>query len=359
MDEIEKYLNEYEEYEEMFNPLRTDRAARRRRRPKPHHQAKKSSRQVVDEIAETVGIEGGFQTTYQPSRYEAGWLLQSLRSFYDQELITDVTAIIKGGKEASVYRCAASPDTGEEWLAVKVYRPRMFRNLRNDKVYRQGRPALDGNGRAVNPRDVRLQKAIGKKTTLGEQVTHTSWLMYEYTTLELLHEAGAAVPRPFAAAQNAILMSYVGDAYLPAPTLNEVQLAPAEALPLFRTVMRNVALMLHYGRIHGDLSAYNILYWDGQLTLIDFPQVVNSHVNNDTDHPLFSQVNPDAYDILRRDITRVCDYFSRQGVEHDPQALTDQLWQRFAAPDPDDAQADISWLFVEGETTRAAAHHEE
>ena len=39
--------------------------------------------------------------------------------------------------------------------------------------------------------------------------------MHEYTTLRALHRAGAAVPQPFAANDNTIIMGYVGDATWP------------------------------------------------------------------------------------------------------------------------------------------------
>src|SRR5688500_2115717 len=97
--------------------------------------------------------------------------------------------------------------------------------------------------------------------------------MYEYTTMARLHGAGAAVPRPYAAGENAILMTYYGDEQRAAPTLNEVHLSKAEATPLFEEVLRNIELLLQHGQIHGDLSAYNILYWQGSVVLIDFPQV--------------------------------------------------------------------------------------
>lgn len=341
MSRIEQFSDDYDVYEDQFNPLHNDRQARRQRKPKPHHQPKKSAAQIVAQIADTIGLEGGFQTTYVPSLYETTWLLQSLENFYQQELISDVLALVKGGKEASVYRCAAHPATGTEWLAAKVYRPRIFRSLRNDQQYRQGRPMLDSDGKAVDPKDRRLQKAIGQKTTLGEQVAHSSWLMYEYTTLELLHRAGAAVPKPIAAGSNAILMQYIGGAYGAAPTLHEVQLDASEVKPLYHEVMRNVELMLRYGRVHGDLSAYNVLYWEGQITLIDFPQVVNSRVSKDT-HIFGSAVNPDACAILQRDVTRVCDYFARYGLHSDPAHLTNELWQRYAAVNPQVRQADLS-----------------
>ena len=341
MDKYEE-INRYENYEEQFNPLRTDRKARRKRRPDTRRQTKKSESELVEEAAETIGLEGGFQTSYTPSLYEGTWLMQSLGEFYQQELISDVQALIKGGKEANVYRCAAHPATGETWLAVKVYRPRMFRNLRNDQRYRQGRTILMPNGRPVKARDTRLKKALAGKTNLGKQVAHISWLMHEFTTLQVLYEGGGDVPRPVAAAENAILMGYIGDDAGAAPALNEIDLDREEVRPLFKRVIQNIALMLAYGRVHGDLSAYNILYWNGEVTLIDFPQVVNSRVDNGTRHALDSRTNPDAYDILVRDVVRVCDYFGRYGLHVDGRRRAGDLWTRNAEDDMELRLADAS-----------------
>ncbi|MBN1679221.1 MAG: hypothetical protein JW966_02945 [Anaerolineae bacterium] len=328
-------IDEFEHYEDQFNPMRTDRQARRRRKPRVKYIPKKSQGEVVDEVADVTGVEAGFRTTYQPSNYEAGWLLSSLESFFDQQLIVDVQALVKGGKEANVYRCEGSAVTGETWLAAKVYRPRMFRQLRNDKLYRQGRDLLATNGRPVEEHDARTQRALEKGSAYGLEVTHTSWLMHEYTTLQRLHNAGAAVPRPIAASENAILMSYHGDEHMPAPTLNQVQLDPDEVRPLFEDTIRSIDLMLVHGLIHGDLSAYNILYWEGEITLIDFPQVVDLHRNGS------------AYFILQRDITRICEYFTRQGIRHDPQAIMDSLWGRYVEQRPDDVIADLSRMLDE------------
>jgi RIO kinase 1 len=272
----------------------------------------------VTDLAEPTGLEGGFTMSYQPARYEEQWLRSSLHMFYDEHLITDVQAQVKGGKEASVYRCAADPTTGAAMLAAKVYRPRMFRNLRNDQMYREGRTILTADGSPVKKTDHRIMRALGKKTAFGAQVQHTSWLMHEYTTMGRLHRAGAAVPRPVAVGENAILMSYYGDERRAAPALNEIRLAGDEAERLFREVLRNIELMLRHGLIHGDLSAYNILYWQGQVVLIDFPQVTDL------------ETNVNATFILQRDITRVCEYFARQGVACDPAAIMDRLWGRYA-----------------------------
>jgi RIO kinase 1 len=330
-------IDKYEQYEAMFDPVGA--GSEMRHRPKANHKPKKTNSQIIaaltDEISE---VELGFITTYQPSRYESGWLLSSLYSFYDEGLISDVLAQVKGGKEASVYRCEANPTTGAGFLAAKVYRPRMFRNLRNDKMYRQGREILLAGGGPAGRDSGYIERAIRNKSAFGLQAAHTSWLMYEFTAMERLYEAGGAVPRPVAPGANAILMSYHGDERMAAPTLNTVNLEPEEAEALFQEVLRNIDLMLQHDLVHGDLSAYNILYWapdgpPGEITLIDFPQVVNL------------RSNVKAHFILQRDIQRTCEYFQQQGVACDPAAIMDELWLRHVAePDPEDVAADLSRL---------------
>ena len=338
MNDINDYSNdyreEYAEYEALFDPMRTDRKARRKRKPKANHIPKKSKAEILAGLTNDLSeLEGGFNISYKPARYERIWLLESLKPFYDLGYIIDVLAQIKGGKEASVYRCRVQPEFAEandipsELLAVKVYRPRQFRNLRNDFTYREGRANLSGTGSIIKGNEGRVMRALAKKSSYGAQVAHTSWIMHEYKTLDRLYALGAAVPKPFAVNENCILMDYCGDDRRAAPALNEIDLAREEALPLFTEVMRNIELMLKQGLIHGDLSAYNILYWQGAVTLIDFPQVTNSKNNRQ------------AYNILQRDITRVCDYFQRQGVARDADEITDLLWEEYAALHPHDRTA--------------------
>lgn len=255
----------------------------------------------------------GFDFTYNASRHEAGWLLDSLGALYEQQWISDVLRLIKGGKEASVYLCRSGVAVDAPLLAVKVYRPRQFRNLKNDALYRVGRNDLDESGRVITD-DGSLQ-AIRKRTAFGEKLRHQSWIAYEYQALQDLHAAGADVPVPYAMGNNAILMSYIGDLDLAAPPLQSLDLEPAEAKRLFDRTLRNIDLMLAHDRIHGDLSAYNILYWEDDITLIDFPQVV----------PPVG--NPAAWTIFRRDVARVCEYFEAQGVRSDPHKLSVKLWK--------------------------------
>jgi RIO kinase 1 len=223
---------------------------------------------------------------------------------------------VKGGKEANVYQCLANESVQGldlPYLAAKVYRPQRFRNLKNDHLYREGRINLDEDGREIN--DERMQRAMQKKTEFGRELLHTSWIEHEVKTMQILHEAGADVPRVWASGNNAILMAYIGDEDLAAPVLHSVSLNIKEARRHFERVLHNIELMLSRQRIHGDLSAFNILYWQGEITLIDFPQAIDP------------QVNRNAFRIFERDVQRVCEYFARQGVKSNPHRLANDIWK--------------------------------
>jgi RIO kinase 1 len=272
----------------------------------------------------------GPQWTYKAGKQEAAWMIDALESFFNgtNPFIYDVLFSVKGGKEASVYCCHTHPDAisviGDERVAAKIYRPRMFRNLRNDAMYRTGRALVAGimkgymqesRGKSINrgDQDQRMQRAMQNKTKFAMEVSHSSWMAYEYNTLLALHEAGARVPRPFAMSPNAILMAFTGTNNRGAATLIEVGLEKKEAVKIFAEVKRNIKIMANFGIAHGDLSAYNILYLDGEITIIDFPQVVRI------------AENPYVEEIVRRDMTRICEYFDKQGVPCDPDDLLEEV----------------------------------
>jgi RIO kinase 1 len=256
-----------------------------------------------------------FEFTYKAARFESWWLLESLGDFYEHKWITDVLMRVKGGKEASVYLCRSGDAIDAPLAAAKVYRPRMLRNLKNDGQYREGRTDLDADGNAI-VKDGDLH-AMAKRTKYGEELRHQSWIAYEFQTLEDLHAAGADVPKPYAMEKNAILMEYIGDIDAAAPPLSAVTLEPDEVKPLFERVIHNIDLLLQHKRIHGDLSAYNILYWDGEITLIDFPQVVDP------------EANPTAWNIFFRDVTRICQYFASQGLKRNAHKLAADMWTSY------------------------------
>ena len=307
------------DYLKLFDELDDDDAldaylqfdAQRPRNPNRHISKKLETEERAFVTAQD-DTRTSFNFTYRASRHEADWLLDSLGAFYEQKWISDVLRQIKGGKEASVYLCKPGIAVDAPFLAAKVYRPRRFRNLKNDALYRVGRDDLDEDGRTIT--DDGSLHAIRNRTSYGENLRHQSWISYEYQALQDLRAASADVPIPYTMGNNAILMSYIGDIDIAAPPLQTLDLEPAEAKKLFDCSLSNIDLMLAQNFIHGDLSAYNILYWYGDITLIDFPQVVRP------------EGNPLAWRIFRRDVTRICEYFAKQGVQSDPRKLAADLW---------------------------------
>ena len=304
-NQLLKYLEELADSSEEEEVLPFNKRLTRKRESKKQEMA-------TELFLRAQEISREFKFTYKAARFEEAWLLDSLSNIADHQWISDVLRKVKGGKEASVYLCRSGSAIETPLVAAKVYRPRMLRNLKNDGQYRAGRLDLDENGNVIV--DDGALHAMEKRTAYGEELRHQSWIAYEFQTLEMLFNAGADVPRPYAMEKNAILMDYIGDLGSAAPTLNTVTLDPDEVPPLYERVIHNIDLLLSYQRIHGDLSAYNILYWDGDISLIDFPQVVPP------------ESNPTAWTIFLRDVTRICQYFAAQGLKRDALALAADLW---------------------------------
>jgi RIO kinase 1 len=264
----------------------------------------------------------GFNPTLLASRRDAFWILSSLEPFYNQKLITDVLHEAHSGKEATVFCCKAHSSTGMEYLAAKVYRPRMFRSLRNDAIYRFSRVQRDEQGQAEHGNS-RRGSAATRKTEKGRAAQVASWIEYEYQTQRLLYTHGANVPGTFAQIGNAVLMEYIGNVGDPAPRLSDVLLEQEEAQPLFDCIIHNIELALIHGRIHGDLSEYNVLYWQGAVTLIDFAQAVDPYHNSD------------VFSLFVRDIERICQYFARYDVKCNSHELAREIWIGHMGPIPE------------------------
>jgi len=285
-----------------------------------HNEHRKKGKKLItqresQQVERTVNPfnEADYPFSYHASRHEKQWLLGSINEFYQQNWIEDILMMVRGGKEATVYLCSTPEKAAQPLLAAKIYRPRRFRNLKKDHLYREGRDQLDATGKIVL--DDRSLHAMQKRTSYGLKLLHASWIGHEFRTMQILADAGVDMPRPYASSDNAILMDYIGDELAAAPTLNTVALTSTEARQLFERLVYNIELMLSYNRVHADLSAYNILYWQGEIKLIDFPQAINPDENQN------------AYRIFARDVERVCAYFSAQDVKSDPIGLTTRLWK--------------------------------
>ncbi len=223
--------------------------------------------------------------------------------------VSNVAGVVNDGKEATVYLCPVRPGSGitGAFVAAKVYRSRRFRAFRNNADYRN----LD------NVTDRRLRKAIRQGSRTGQRAGQHMWVNREWEVLSVLHQAGASVPQPHDHSPDAVLMELVGTDGAAAPALAQLRLTPDDAQRAFAAVLEDVEILLDCGLVHGDLSAYNILYHDGRPRMIDLPQAV------DVDG------SADAWTLFHRDIDNVCGYFRRQGVDADPLDVAVKLWARY------------------------------
>ncbi|THE65501.1 serine protein kinase RIO [Salinadaptatus halalkaliphilus] len=196
------------------------------------------------------------------------------------------------GKEANVYHALGD----DRDVAVKVYRINAS-NFRQMRDYLEGDPRFEGLG--------------GKKKDVV-----LAWTKKEFANLRRAKQAGVRVPEPIAAERNVLVMEYIGDDDGRAKRLGEVHIEnPQTAYEVMREYMHR---LYSAGIVHGDLSEYNVVFDEGQLVIIDVGQSVTVH-------------HPNSRDFLERDCENVASFFSRQGLETDP----DELLAFVTDPEPD------------------------
>ena len=218
--------------------------------------------------------------------------------------VSHVDGMVNDGKEATVYRCLGHDN---EYYAAKVYRDRRFRAFANESSY------LD----AASIGDRRLTKAIRKRTKIGRRTSQHLWINREWQALNMLYEAGASVPEPLDKAPDAILMELVGSEGAAAPMLAQLKLDKTAAEKAFKAILLDIEKLLDCELIHGDLSAYNILYHNCRPRLIDLPQVLDIHGAGDNFAPFL------------RDIENIATFFERQGLTVDALDISIKLWRRY------------------------------
>lgn len=210
-----------------------------------------------------------------------------LQKLIEDGVIDDVRGRLMSGKEASVYIV----ERDGTLLAAKVYKEREQRSFRSTADY------VEGRNQTRNSRD---KRAMGKRTRYGKELLEESWRDMECRALNEAFDAGVRVPEPFMLYENVLLMELLVDEDgAPAPRLSEFELEPEVAELLHREIYGQVRLLLASGKVHGDLSAFNILMTPRGPTLIDLPQVVDASGNNK------------ARDILVRDLRNVTEHLAR------------------------------------------------
>ena len=223
-----------------------------------------------------------------PTLFPSDWLADA--PYEDRDL-----GVLKAGKESEVYLVSRTGPTRTCLMAEKRFKPRLQRAFRNDYLY----AGIWGEGGRHEGR------AIKKRTRFGQEHLQARWESHEWVTLQRLHHAGVTVPPPVERVEHGYRMAFIGDGDRAAPRLSDVDLDLGTARRVWRELQREIRLILEAELVHGDLSAFNVLWWRERPVIIDFSQAVDA------------VVHPAARDLLRRAVERTAGYFRRQGVAVD------------------------------------------
>ncbi|MBU0636520.1 serine protein kinase RIO [Candidatus Micrarchaeota archaeon] len=204
--------------------------------------------------------------------------IHTLHGLADNKYFEQLEFIVSTGKEAHVFRARGSAN---QYRAVKVYKTRTS-DFKHMMDYIRG--------------DNRFKTLKHERYSIVK-----TWTRKEFKNLELANQAKVKAPLPLTFKNNVLVMEFIGEKGIAAPTLKE---KPAqEPENAFETVLKAMADLLYKSKlIHADLSEYNILNQNEEMILIDMGQsVLTSH--------------PRAKDFFERDIKNITHYFQRQGVQ--------------------------------------------
>ena len=207
----------------------------------------------------------------------------------------DQLGVLKSGKESEVHLVSRYGAGRTVLLAEKRFTARERRLFRADYAYR----GVWGNGTR------RETRAMAKNTHFGQETRHSRWIANEWENLVHLYDAGITVPAPAELLEGGYRMAFIGDGMQAAPRLSAVHLDPVTAKRVWNELIDELAALIAADRVHGDLSAYNVLWWRERAVLIDFSQTVDVITH------------PAAHDLLVRDIESLGGYFTKSGVRYD------------------------------------------
>lgn len=204
--------------------------------------------------------------------------LMTIYEFMNKGEIGDIFGAVKAGKESRLY-WGKTPN--EEEIAIKIY-------LTTSAEFKRGMlPYITGDPRF-------------KKVKRDTRSLVYAWALKEFKNLSSAYGAGVRVPRPIAVKKNVLLMEFIGKDGMSAPLMKEAELGDPKQI--FRRLLADLKKLFRKAKlVHGDLSEYNVMVWDGKPVIFDLSQTV----------PL---KHPNAELLLKRDLKNLHRFFTKQGV---------------------------------------------
>jgi len=219
--------------------------------------------------------------------------IKTLEKLISDRIIDIIDFPISTGKEGNIFRCVTP---NKKLVAIKIYRISTL-TFKHISGYISGDPRF---------------KSIRKTR---RDIIY-AWTKKEYKNLKRLEKADVKAPKPIIYVNNVLVMEYIGTKNVPAPLLKDVEIKNPEKI--FDTLIDFISKMYKKAElVHGDISAFNILWHRNKPYLIDLGQgVLLEH--------------PNAHEFLRRDIHNVVSYFKKFKIKADEdeiyREITNKLW---------------------------------
>ena len=130
--------------------------------------------------------------------------------------ITEIDGCISTGKEANVYHCLGSEESGS--MAIKIFKTSIL-------VFKDRDRYVSG--------EFRFRQGYGKKNP--RKMVQT-WAEKEMRNLVRIHNAGIPSPRPHLLRSHVLVMDFLGQDGWPAPRLKDANISVSKARELYRQV---------------------------------------------------------------------------------------------------------------------------
>lgn len=205
--------------------------------------------------------------------------LMAVYNLLNHGVISQIFGVIKSGKESRIY---AGIGSGENRIAIKIY-------LTTSAEFKKGMiPYIVGDPRfKVVKKDSRSLAYL--------------WAQKEFKNLQKAYETGIRVPKPLHVEKNILVMEFIGEDDVAAPTLKEM--SPNNPSGMYKVLLGYVRTLYRKAKlVHGDLSEYNIMNMHGKPIIFDMSQAVS------VEHPLARQ-------FLLRDLNGLNRFFKKLGVK--------------------------------------------
>lgn len=216
-----------------------------------------------------------------------GFTIQTLFKLITQGHFEGLYAPLQIGKESNIF--IAQKEGG--FVIVKIYRletcnfNRMYDYIKSD------------------PRFIGLKKQRRK-------IIFT-WVQREYRNLIAAREV-INVPTPYTFSNNVLVMELIGDK---TPALMVKDHIPENPKRFFKLTLGSIKDLYKIGLVHADISEFNILNYKEKPYFIDFSQGT-------------SVKDSRAQELLKRDISNVCRFFSKFGVKSDCKKVYQRVVQQ-------------------------------